>query len=52
MTPAPASWSEHTTGGCDVRVLPGGHFYLQDRQEEVAALTLDWVGTLRPTRSP
>ncbi|MEU0068615.1 thioesterase domain-containing protein [Streptomyces sp. NPDC006332] len=53
VTPETAgSWAEHTTVGCDVRVLPGGHFYLQDRQEEVAALALDFIATLRATRSP
>lgn len=50
MTPKAAkSWAEHTAGTCDVRVLPGGHFYLQEQQDELAALTLTWIGTLRTT---
>ena len=52
VTPeAAGSWAEHTASHCDVTVLPGGHFYLQERQEEVAALTLDWIATLRTARS-
>ncbi|MCX5051129.1 MULTISPECIES: thioesterase II family protein [unclassified Streptomyces] len=50
VTPKAAeSWAEHTAGTCDVRVLPGGHFYLQEQQDELAALTLTWIGTLRTT---
>lgn len=29
------AWAEHTTADCEVRVFPGGHFYLVDRQREV-----------------
>lgn len=28
-------WAALTTGGCDVRVLPGGHFFLNDEQATV-----------------
>ncbi|MEU5545504.1 alpha/beta fold hydrolase [Streptomyces sioyaensis] len=28
-------WDAHTTGACDLRVFPGGHFYLADRPTEV-----------------
>lgn len=32
-----AAWARHTTAGCEVTVLPGGHFYLRDApgREEV-----------------
>ncbi|SOE09139.1 Surfactin synthase thioesterase subunit [Streptomyces sp. 2323.1] len=29
------SWDAHTTDACDLRVFPGGHFYLADRPTEV-----------------
>ena len=52
VTPeAAGSWAEHTSGGCELRVLPGGHFYLQEQQDEVAALTLGWIDTLRTART-
>ncbi|WP_030230916.1 thioesterase II family protein [Streptomyces sp. NRRL S-350] len=28
-------WDRHTTGAFDLRVFPGGHFYLADRTEDV-----------------
>lgn len=31
-------WDRHTTGGFDLRVFPGGHFYLADRTPEVVRL--------------
>ncbi len=31
-----AAWAEHTTGGFDLAVLPGGHFYLSTQIEAVA----------------
>ncbi|MEV5509632.1 thioesterase II family protein [Streptomyces orinoci] len=34
------AWREHTTGNCDVRVFPGGHFYLNDQREKVVKLLL------------
>ncbi|MER5967536.1 alpha/beta fold hydrolase [Streptomyces sp. NPDC002057] len=30
-----AAWHDHTSGDFDLRILPGGHFYLDDRIEEV-----------------
>ncbi|MEU5365468.1 alpha/beta fold hydrolase [Streptomyces sp. NPDC005925] len=33
-----ATWRERTSAGFDLRVLPGGHFYLDHCQEEVAAV--------------
>ncbi|MEU6994018.1 thioesterase domain-containing protein [Streptomyces sp. NPDC046465] len=33
-----ASWRERTTAGFDLRVLPGGHFYLDGCLERVAAV--------------
>ncbi|WP_394427920.1 thioesterase II family protein [Streptomyces sp. SGAir0957] len=32
------AWSEHTTGGSDVRVFTGGHFFLSERPAEVLAV--------------
>ncbi|WP_341720556.1 alpha/beta fold hydrolase [Micromonospora sp. FIMYZ51] len=32
-----ARWRVHTTGGFTMRVFPGGHFYLQERFDRVAA---------------
>ncbi|MFF5173666.1 thioesterase II family protein [Micromonospora sp. NPDC000089] len=34
------TWSEHTTGPTDLKVLPGGHFFLIDQSENV-------IGTLK-----
>ncbi|MGW0578306.1 AMP-binding protein [Streptomyces sp. NPDC002920] len=28
-----AEWRRHTTGPCEVRILPGGHFYFRDRPD-------------------
>ncbi|MBG0566147.1 thioesterase II family protein [Actinoplanes aureus] len=30
-------WADHTTAGCELRVFPGGHFYLAERATEVVA---------------
>ena len=30
-----AAWSAHTTGAFDLRVFPGGHFYLDDCRAQV-----------------
>jgi pyochelin biosynthesis protein PchC len=30
-----AAWKDHTSAGCDVRVLPGGHFFLVHHQREI-----------------
>ncbi|WP_016909315.1 thioesterase II family protein [Streptomyces xiaopingdaonensis] len=32
-----AAWREHTTGEFDMRLFPGGHFFLSERVEDVAA---------------
>jgi surfactin synthase thioesterase subunit len=32
------AWAEHTTGAFDVRVFPGGHFYLTSQADEVIKL--------------
>lgn len=41
------SWAEHTTGPFDLRVLPGGHFYLIDRSQEVIQLIADELSPAR-----
>ncbi|WKD32053.1 thioesterase II family protein [Streptomyces xanthophaeus] len=33
-----AAWEEHTTGDFDLRVFPGGHFFLDDHTADIAAL--------------
>ncbi|MEU8686318.1 alpha/beta fold hydrolase [Streptomyces sp. NPDC048611] len=35
------AWDTHTTGGFDLRVFPGGHFYLADRPDEVMTVLSD-----------
>ncbi|PYC66954.1 thioesterase [Micromonospora arborensis] len=35
------AWREHTTGGFELRVFPGGHFYLNTHAAEVVALIAD-----------
>jgi pyochelin biosynthesis protein PchC len=30
------AWADYSTAGADVRIFPGGHFYLEAHQEEVA----------------
>lgn len=32
------AWAEHTTGPFELRVLPGGHFFLADNQQQVVEL--------------
>ncbi len=31
-----SAWSEHTTGTCELLTFPGGHFFLDERRDEVA----------------
>lgn len=42
-------WAQETTAGFDVRVFPGGHFYLDSLRERVLA---EVVEILRPCRTP
>lgn len=44
-----AAWRGHTTGAFDLKVFPGGHFFLTDHEPEIAALVTD---TLRATAHP
>ncbi|UJW29729.1 alpha/beta fold hydrolase [Saccharothrix sp. AJ9571] len=37
------AWQEHTTGGFDLRVFTGGHFFLAHHQQEINALIRDRV---------
>ncbi len=39
------AWAEHTTGGFESQVFPGGHFYLADQQEEVTRTIRDALKT-------
>jgi surfactin synthase thioesterase subunit len=34
-------WERQTTGRCELRVFPGGHFYLVERQDDVVAAVSD-----------
>ncbi len=50
------AWGEHTSGAFRTRVFTGGHFFLDDHTEEVAALVRDLlparagrVGRARPS---
>ncbi|WP_025619494.1 thioesterase II family protein [Salinispora cortesiana] len=46
-------WYRHTTGGCDVQVYPGGHFYLNDHADDVIRLIraeLERLSPSEPTR--
>ncbi|GAA3736296.1 thioesterase II family protein [Streptomyces tremellae] len=40
-----AGWRQHTTGGFTLRVFPGGHFYVTDHAEAVAAAITDTLCT-------
>ncbi|AGP51716.1 thioesterase II family protein [Streptomyces rapamycinicus] len=42
-----ASWREHTTGGFDLRVFPGGHFYVADHGAAVTAAITDSLCAVR-----
>ncbi|MFJ2559327.1 MULTISPECIES: thioesterase II family protein [unclassified Streptomyces] len=44
-----AGWRERTTGGFDLRVFPGGHFYVADHGAAVAAVITDTL-CAAPTR--
>jgi surfactin synthase thioesterase subunit len=39
--PEAVAWSGHTRGGFELRVLPGGHFYLVEHQAEVLDLVAE-----------
>ena len=43
------AWRGHTTGAFELKVFPGGHFFLTDHEPEIAALVTDTLhATLRP----
>jgi surfactin synthase thioesterase subunit len=35
------AWADHTTGPFDLRIFPGGHFYLVDQARPVLQLIAD-----------
>ncbi|MFI9639182.1 thioesterase II family protein [Micromonospora sp. NPDC051925] len=43
------AWDEHTTGPIELRVLPGGHFFLVDRSVDVIAILRQELVGGRPT---
>lgn len=44
------AWSEHTTGAFESHTMPGGHFYLVDRQAEVTEIIADRLARLTHTQ--
>jgi surfactin synthase thioesterase subunit len=46
------AWCRETTGACHVRRFAGGHFYLQDRRDELVAALVSDLGDLRRGRVP
>lgn len=42
-----AAWAGHTSGAVDVRVLPGGHFFISDRTQDVVDIVTDRLLTRR-----
>ncbi|WP_055498920.1 thioesterase II family protein [Streptomyces albus] len=36
-----AAWQKHTTGGFELKVFPGGHFFLSERPRDVAAFVAE-----------
>ncbi|MCX4669941.1 alpha/beta fold hydrolase [Streptomyces sp. NBC_01381] len=44
------SWSEHTDGGFELRTYPGGHFYLSDQMQVVAAAVREQISDLLAQR--
>jgi pyochelin biosynthetic protein PchC len=41
------AWAGHTTGPFDLRVFPGGHFYLSEHHQEVIRLVSDELSSVR-----
>ncbi|HEX3784968.1 MAG TPA: alpha/beta fold hydrolase [Pseudonocardiaceae bacterium] len=41
-------WQQHTTGEFDLRVFPGGHFFLYDQVPEIARTVLDRLRSDQP----
>ncbi|WP_410577099.1 thioesterase II family protein [Amycolatopsis sp. lyj-108] len=46
------AWARHTTGPTEVVTLPGGHFYLADRNEEVVALLRRRLSAVTVEKTP
>ncbi|MEO5876849.1 MAG: alpha/beta fold hydrolase [Streptosporangiaceae bacterium] len=46
------AWSEHTTGSFDLRVFPGGHFYLAERSAEVITAVSNDLATVGSHAGP
>ncbi|MFF2660047.1 thioesterase II family protein [Kitasatospora sp. NPDC058032] len=45
------AWSEHTAGGLDLQVFPGGHFYLDACRAEVAGAVVEALNGQAPAVS-
>lgn len=46
------AWADHTSGGSDLRVFPGGHFYLDEHRDDVIRLVTSYLVPDAPFRSP
>jgi surfactin synthase thioesterase subunit len=44
-------WAQHTNGGFDLEIYPGGHFYLNDRLAEIIKRISDYLISLRADRT-
>jgi len=42
------AWRSHTTGAFDIRVFPGGHFFLANHQAEITNLVSEALSASRP----
>ena len=43
-----SAWRRHTTAGCELTVLPGGHFFLDHQRPVVARVLLEALGAVAP----
>lgn len=42
-----SAWSRHTTGSCSQRVIPGGHFYLRQEQDQFMRILRQELAAVR-----
>jgi len=45
-------WNRHTIAGCDIRTMPGGHFYLETAPGALALLITEKLAADLPAREP
>lgn len=39
------TWADHTSGGFEFHILPGGHFYLSEQKSAVVKIVADFLLT-------